>query len=355
LQQTTVLNNIWSNSQAVEDYKDYLDGKEIVVTKDGDAVIVVGKSERERNLAKCFAKLNPRGLDATLELGEKIPLEHPRVPGLTDFPVYMCVSASELAAAIDESCPDEKRDDLVFLSDGFLEPILKARGLCRKENTQATLWVSVGDKGKMYDERTSMGPNGAGVTEWCGESLCTGKWAGALVERLESGEVYCKELFYRDWRRYMLERTAYLAIFNLVGALHPEKTKGGEGLTGKLATHQTVANYYHEEVDDMLTEVSYTLRGYMAVTLIYGTTKRLVAYAEANGRDYDCVVKTEDYPFFNGLLWENAMIARERGFPDTCAMHTEYSEFGASKGLFELPPPKAGGPPQKIRANPPSS
>ena len=61
---------------------------------------------------------------------------HP-VTRVADFPVYLCVSAVELVPLLDGGAvPTDKRDDLVFLSDGFLEPILKARGLCRKENTQ---------------------------------------------------------------------------------------------------------------------------------------------------------------------------------------------------------------------------
>ena len=46
----------------------------------------------------------------------QIPAEHPAVAGLTSFPVYLCVAAGELANVIDSQCPDEKRDDLVFLS-----------------------------------------------------------------------------------------------------------------------------------------------------------------------------------------------------------------------------------------------
>lgn len=61
---------------------------------------------------------------------------------LKHFPIYVCVPEEEVAAVID-SCPDEKREDLVFMSSGCLEPLLKARGMCRGEQTQATLYFTV--------------------------------------------------------------------------------------------------------------------------------------------------------------------------------------------------------------------
>ena len=44
----------------------------------------------------------------------------------------------------------------------------------------------------------------------CGESVATGKWAGALVERLSFGRIYCRIQFYRDWRRNMLEKVRFV-------------------------------------------------------------------------------------------------------------------------------------------------
>lgn len=61
---------------------------------------------------------------------------------LQNFPIYVCVPEEEVAAVID-SCPDNKKEDLVFMSSGCLEPLLKSRGMCRGEQTQATLYFSV--------------------------------------------------------------------------------------------------------------------------------------------------------------------------------------------------------------------
>lgn len=61
---------------------------------------------------------------------------------LEEFPIYVCVPEEEVASVID-SCPPEKRPDLVFLQAGCLEPLLKSRGICRPEQTQATLYFRV--------------------------------------------------------------------------------------------------------------------------------------------------------------------------------------------------------------------
>lgn len=61
---------------------------------------------------------------------------------LEHFPIYVCVPEEEVAAVID-SCPETKREDLVFMASGCLEPLLKSRGLCRDWQTQATLYFRV--------------------------------------------------------------------------------------------------------------------------------------------------------------------------------------------------------------------
>ena len=45
----------------------------------------------------------------------------------------------------------------------------------------------------------------------------------ALTQRLSYGDLFCRDMFYRDWRRWMLEKVVYGAVFNLVGALHPKE------------------------------------------------------------------------------------------------------------------------------------
>lgn len=108
-----------SDSRATQEYFDFLLGKtEIEPTEDQPSVIVgggkIGEMLREFGERRGFE-------DVVLGRGEAIPSGHPG-------PVYLAVPAAELDAAI-ELCPEEKRDDLVFLSDGQLEPLFQRHGL----------------------------------------------------------------------------------------------------------------------------------------------------------------------------------------------------------------------------------
>jgi len=43
----------------------------------------------------------------------------------------------------------------------------------------------------------------------------------------------------------------------------------------------------------MIQELSYTLRGYLAVTFLLGTTGRLITYANTHGTQFPAVVTSE--------------------------------------------------------------
>ena len=121
-------------------------------------------------------------------------------------------------------------------------------------------YVTVNDYGVGFDQRISLGPVGAqGLAEYAAETTVTGKWAGSVEERLTRQNFFCKTMFYRDWRRVMLEKCAFLTVFPLVGALHPKD----DGSPSSLAD---VADYFEVEADDMLYELGRTLRGHLAVT-----------------------------------------------------------------------------------------
>ena len=89
--------------------------------------------------------------DVIVKRGDLIPAEH-------KGPVYVCTQAEDLEAVVAQ-CPPEKKDDLVFLQDGMLEPFFQRNGLYGP--TQASLWLAcmrVG--GKPVDGITSASPEG---------------------------------------------------------------------------------------------------------------------------------------------------------------------------------------------------
>ncbi len=59
--------------------------------------------------------------------------------------------------------------------------------------------------------RVDLGPDSFGETKYAGETVVCGKWADALKARLERANIPCEKLFYRDWRRHMIEKV-YLNV-----------------------------------------------------------------------------------------------------------------------------------------------
>jgi len=226
-----------------------------------------------------------------------------------------------------DACPVSKRNDLVFLTDGFTEPVLRAKGLCREEQTQATIWIDFNNWGTAFCGRVDMGPNRNDLPEFAGETTVTGKWGGALKARLESGNFFCRTMFYRDWRRVMLERVTYFSVYNLIGVLHRKDD-------GTASSHADVANYFEDEVDDMIFELTKTLRGHYAVSLLLGTMSRSHAYAKEHGTETRAEVT--DFKWFNGVFYKIAKEALARGYGDRCEMHTEYLEYGLVNKLLDF-------------------
>ncbi len=54
--------------------------------------------------------------------------------------------------------------------------------------------------------RVDMEPDSFGEAKFAGETVVCGKWGDALKERLERAGIPCVKLFYRDWRRHMIEK-----------------------------------------------------------------------------------------------------------------------------------------------------
>ena len=84
--------------------------------------------------------------------------------------------------------PAEKRDDLIFVTDGFTEPLLKSRGVGGEKQTQCVIYITVNEYGVGFDQRVSLGPVGAqGLPEYAAESELGG-----------SGCRHCGVVFYPD-------------------------------------------------------------------------------------------------------------------------------------------------------------
>ncbi|CAM9791268.1 unnamed protein product, partial [Choristocarpus tenellus] len=247
---------VWSNPQAIKDYQDLLGGNAPEEKVDGPSVIVgVGK------LGTALVELGG-GDDILVRRGETIPEtisvdrgglgsredgDGDRVE-LSEFPIYVCVKEDDVADVID-SCPVDKRQDLVFLQGGCLEPLLKTRSVCRPEQTQATLCVGIKSVGaKIQDYQRNIGTDVRGDPKFSGQTTVCGKWRGALAGRLAKGGLPCSQVFYLDWRRVMFEKLCFDCAIDLVGAVHGFEKTG------------YIRKYFEGELCDLLFELKNALR-----------------------------------------------------------------------------------------------
>ena len=181
----------------------------------------------------------------------------------------------------------DKTDDFVFFSGGTyfgnIEDLLKNRGYCRDTMTQVLITgmyiqqtpYGVGNKYnvKLHDVSVKLGVAENGESKTAGECTACGKWNGAISKKLElskGGGIKCNVDFYREWRRKMYERTVYDAIFVLLGSVRQDND----------TNLKQVAQYYEAEVSELIWEMSQLLRGWKAITLMYGFEERLFGIAE---------------------------------------------------------------------------
>jgi len=315
---------VWSNNEAVEQYRGLLSGKTEVREPDRPSVII-----GDGAAASVFRR-GGSGEDLTLRRGEEIPMEWKEQ---TSFPIFVCVPEDELEGIV-RSCPKEKLGDLVFVSTGNIEPLLKKYALCGNDNTQVVPYFTVFDKGsRPQDSLVDLGKDAQGQQKWAGETTVCGKWAGPVADRLERLGLHSRTVYYLDWRRVMIERCVFESVFNLVGVLHKDK-RDRQGVTiGE------VGLYYATEVEDMIAEINRALRGSMAITLMMGIEERLFAYAQHPNVEFRRAA-VEKFRWRNGVFYSMSQQAKDMvvngvrvDFPDPCPKHTAYLEYAKELGM----------------------
>lgn len=154
---------------------------------------------------------------------------------------------------------------------------------------------------RVQDATVKLGLDSNGEEKLAGECCACGKWAGSIAERLERSSVMCRIDFYREWRRRMWERSAFDAICHVIGAVRDQPT-----------TISDVGNYYGEEFSDMAWEMSQLLRGWKAITLLYGFEERMLGLAQFAGSEQPCVLRDDMYPY----IWGNHVYLQSKMMVD---------------------------------------
>lgn len=324
----------WSDSRAVKDYQEFLNSgaREVELKEDGPSIVLISPSEAGLE----FQQLNPiaqallhmgRGDDIILTPYQELPATLGEGDSATsEYPIYITLPPTEILPFIQnlDEAYSQRTDDFVFFSGGLqfgnIEEVLKEYGFCREDMTQVMISGMQVDENGITDKSVKLGVDAVGEEKIAGESSACGKWKGAIAKRLERNQMRCAVDFYRDWRRKMWERNLLDAIFNLVGSVREEPT-----------TIQDVANYYEQEVSDMIWEITGSLRAWKAVTLLYGFEERLLGVAEANTQM--CTLVEDRFPY----IWGNQVILNSPKVLEY--LHYAQSQRGLIPGI-QLPPMK---------------
>jgi hypothetical protein len=116
-------------------------------------------------------------------------------------PILIATRNDALDGIVD-ACPENRRKDLVFLQNGYLDDFLASKGLL--ESTQALLYLSVASMGvEPVDGVTSVNPEGL--------TAATGEHAQAFADRLAALNLKCKVVTPKEYRPAMFEKLMYVS------------------------------------------------------------------------------------------------------------------------------------------------
>jgi len=214
-------------------------------------------------------------------------------------PIFVCTRNDVLETVI-EKTPPNRREDLIFMQNGYLDSFLQSKGL--ENNTQALIYFAVAKFGeKPTDGVTSVNPEGL--------TAVTGKWSEQVAARFHSGGLACHVKDAAKYRASMFEKLIWISAFMLVGAQHPGVTVGD------------VATTHKSEVEGLIEELVQGVATLNDVTFEAGTLERLLAYADSVSH-FPTAVKEFEWRngFFHNLSMQTMQQSKDDPFPKHTAM-----------------------------------
>mmetsp|Transcript_1104 Transcript_1104/g.2472 ORF Transcript_1104/g.2472 Transcript_1104/m.2472 type:complete len:328 (+) Transcript_1104:154-1137(+) len=196
-----------------------------------------------------------------------------------------------------ENCPENRRKDLVFLQNGYLDDFLEKKGL--SENSQVLLYLSVPAKGVApTDGVTTFNPEGL--------TASTGEWAQAFADRLASIDLKCNVVSAKDYRPAMFEKLMWISTYMLVGAANNCATVGDAGKD------------HSDTVESIVKELVAAVSAKEGIEFPEGTLERLKSYTDVVA-DFPCGVK--EFEWRNQYFWNlgDEAVPTHNGLLKDCA------------------------------------
>jgi hypothetical protein len=220
-------------------------------------------------------------------------------------PILVCTRNDALDGIVD-ACPENRRKDLVFVQNGYLDDFLQSKGLL--DNTQALLFFSVTALGAdPVDGVTSVNPEGL--------TAVTGEHAQAFADLLAALDLKCNVVTAEEYRPKMFEKLIWIATYMLVGTAKGCSSVGQAGAD------------YGELVEQVVNELTAAVSAKEGIEFEDGTMERLAAYTDVVS-EFPCAVK--EFEWRNKYFYDLG--------DDACPTHNQLLRDCAEKGAlgFEL-------------------
>ncbi|KAL7571435.1 hypothetical protein ACA910_019193 [Epithemia clementina (nom. ined.)] len=233
----------------------------------------------------------------------------------------LIATRNDALAGIVQACPDQRKGDLVFLQNGYLDDFMVSQpGISTDTVTQALLYLSVTAKSvPPVDGITRVNPEGL--------TAATGKHAQALADRLAKLGLKCRVVSSDEYRPAMFEKLIWIATYMLVGTAKGCSSVGQAG-----AEHGTLVE---QVVNELVTAVSQAEQ----ITFPPGTMTRLSAYTDVVS-NFPCAVK--EFEWRNEYFYKLKSPSSSPSTTTTlaCPIHNQLLQECAQQGKlsFELPP-----------------
>lgn len=231
------------------------------------------------------------GSDIMVKRGEPFPENAPKGP------IFVCTRNDSLADVV-QATPPERREDLVFMQNGMLQPWLDAQGL--GDATQVLVYFAVAKLGdKPTDGKTDMNPEGL--------TAAHGKWAEETAARFKAAGLSCKTPDKAGFDAMMYEKLIWISAFMLVGAKYPGSSVGD------------VESQHTAEVSYLISELASAVTQATGVEFGPQMPERLCAYGRSVAH-FPTAVK--EFEWRNGFFYGLSQQASDNFYPDPCPTHT---------------------------------